>query len=141
VIRRALVVATVGVMAGAFTGVLGSSAVRASGDDEAAKPEFYIQKVRPILEANCYRCHGGMNHRGGLTLSTRAGILKGGKDGTVLTPGDPANSLLVKLIRHEGPAADPMPMPPRGKLSDADIATVERWVRAGAAMPEDAPVQ
>jgi cytochrome c551/c552 len=31
-----------------------------------------------------------------------------------------------------------MPMPPKQpKLSDADIATVERWVKAGALMPED----
>ena len=135
--RKVLVCMAIGAMAGA----LGSTAVRASGDDEAAKPEFYTQKVQPILEANCYRCHGGMNHRGGLSLGTRAGMLKGGHDGAVLVPGDPANSLLVKLIRHEGPANDPMPMPPKSKLSDADIATVERWVRAGAVMPEDAPPQ
>jgi cytochrome c len=137
VMLRGLVVAGIVLIAGA----LGSSVVRAAGDDEAAKPEFYTQKVQPILETNCYRCHGGMNHRGGLSLATRQGILKGGKDGTVLVPGDPANSLLVKLIRHEGPANDPMPMPPspRPKLSDADIATVERWVKAGAVIPQDAP--
>jgi cytochrome c551/c552 len=67
--------------------------------------------------------------------------MKGGKDGVVVIPGDPAGSLLIKLIRHEGPAEDPKPMPPKGKLTDADIATVERWVRAGAAMPADAPPQ
>jgi cytochrome c551/c552 len=67
-------------------------------------------------------------------------MLKGGHDGTVLVPGDPAKSLLVRLIRHEGPANDPMPMPPKSpKISDNDIATVERWVKAGAIMPEDAP--
>ncbi len=119
---------------------LGAREVRAAKDDEAAKPEFYITKVKPIFEANCYRCHSGMNHRGGLTLATKAAILKGGKDGLVVVPGDPSASLLVKLIRHEGPANDPGPMPPRAKLSDADIATVERWVRGGAVMPDDAPV-
>jgi cytochrome c len=32
-----------------------------------------------------------------------------------------------------------MPMPPKlPKISDADIATVTRWVKAGAIMPEDA---
>jgi len=58
----------------------------------------------------------------------------------VIVPGDPANSLLVKLIRHEGPPDDPKPMPPKPneKLSDADIAVVEQWVKAGAAMPDDA---
>ena len=109
--------------------------------DEAARPEFYTEHVKPILSTNCYRCHGGMNHRGGLNIETRAGMLKGGHDGSVLVPGDPARSLLVRLMRHEGPANDPMPMPPppRAKVSDADIAVVERWVRAGAMMPEDVP--
>jgi mono/diheme cytochrome c family protein len=106
--------------------------------DDAASAQFYTEKVLPIFKANCYRCHGGMNHRGGLNISTRAGMLKGGMDGTVLVPGDPAKSLLVKLIRHEGPSDDPMPMPPKSpKISDADIDTVTRWVKAGAIMPED----
>lgn len=113
--------------------------VQAAGPDDAAKPEFYTTKVLPIFQANCYKCHGGMNHRGGLSIQTRAGLLKGGHDGPVLVPGDPEKSLLVRLIRHEGPPKDPMPMPPKSpKISDADIATIEQWVRAGAIMP-DAP--
>lgn len=103
--------------------------------------EFYTARVQPILQANCYRCHAGLNHRGGLRVDTQAGIMKGGHDGVVLVPGHPEQSLLVKLIRHEGPANDPMPMPPRGKISDADIATVEEWVRAGAVMPADSQPQ
>jgi cytochrome c len=97
--------------------------------------EFYTTKVVPVLQNNCYRCHGGLNHRGGLQMDTREGLLKGGKDGVVLVSGHPDQSLLIKLIRHEGPKDDPMPMPPRGKLSDADIATVTAWVAAGAKMP------
>ena len=109
-------------------------------DENAASPEFYTTQVKPILQANCARCHGGYNHRGGLNLDTRAGMLKGGHDGTVLVPGDPDKSLLIRLIRHQGPANDPMNMPPnRPKLSDADIAVVAAWVKAGAVMP-DQPV-
>ena len=110
-------------------------------DEDASQPQFFTTRVQPIFQANCYRCHGGMNHRGGLSMETRAGMLKGGHKGTVLVPGDPAKSLLVRLMRHEGPADDPMPMPPspRAKLSDADIATVERWVEAGAIMPDAQP--
>jgi cytochrome c len=100
-------------------------------------PEFYTQRVQPILQANCYRCHGGLNHRGGLSLATKAGMLRGGHDGTVIIPGDAQTSLLVRLIRHEGPANDPMPMPPKAKISDADIATVTQWVQAGAITPPD----
>ena len=105
---------------------------------DPANPEFYTQSVQPILQSNCYRCHGWMNHRGGLNISTQAGIRKGGKSGPDVIPGDPAASLLVRLIRHEGPPDHPMPMPSKSaKLSDADIATIEKWVKAGAIMPKD----
>ena len=98
---------------------------------------FYTARVQPIFQANCNRCHAGLNHRGGLQMDTQAGLLRGGHHGPALVPGHPDQSLLIKLIRHEGPADDPMPMPQKGKLSDADIATIEQWVRAGAVMPSD----
>ena len=106
--------------------------------DATASPQFYAEHVQPIFAANCYRCHSGMNHRGGLRLDSPEAILKGGKDGVVLVPGDPAKSLLIKLVRHEGPTEDPMPMPPRSKISDEDIATLTAWVKAGARMPDAA---
>ena len=120
-----------------------SQAVRAQSNSGPASnsPEFYTQRVQPIFANNCYRCHGGMNHRGGLNIDTRESLLKGGHTGPAIVPGDPSKSLLVTLIRHEGPASDPMPMPPKGdKLSDADIATVTAWIKAGAVMPA-APAQ
>ena len=124
-------------MRGLFLGLavlaLGSGVARAQA---AGSPQFYTKKVVPVLQAHCYECHGGTSHRGGLSLATKAGMLKGGHDGTVLVPGHPEQSLIVKLIRHEGPADDPMPMPPdKPKLSDADIAVVEQRVKAGAIMP------
>jgi mono/diheme cytochrome c family protein len=97
--------------------------------------EFYNQRVQPIFATNCYRCHGGMNHRGGLHLDSKEGLMRGGHDGVVVVPGHPEKSLLVALIRHEGPATDPMPMPPKSKISDADISTVTEWIKAGAVMP------
>lgn len=104
--------------------------------EDASKPEYFTAKVKPVLDANCARCHGGLNHRGGLNLDTRAGMLKGGHDGAVIVPGDAPKSLLVKLIRHEGPKDDPMPMPPnKPKISDADIVVITEWVNAGAVMP------
>jgi cytochrome c len=127
-------------MLGKFLGLvvlaLGTGSAMAQ---DAASAQYYSEKVLPVLQANCYSCHGGTSHRGGLSLTTKAAMLKGGHDGSVLAPGNPEQSLIVKLIRHEGPADDPMPMPPnKPKLSDADIAAVEQWVKAGAIMPEDA---
>ena len=113
-----------------------SKAVQSTSTVEAS-PQYYAEHVQPILRANCYRCHAGLNHRGGLHLDTREGLMHGGKDGTVIVPGHPEQSLLVTLIRHAGPAKDPMPMPPKSKLSDADIAAITEWIRAGAVMPAD----
>jgi cytochrome c len=112
-----------------------------AAQDAASSPVFFTEKVKPILEANCASCHLGTNRKGGLSMATKASLLKGGRDGFVIVPGDPAASLLVQLIRHEGPAEDPKPMPPppRTKVSDADIATITQWIKAGAAMPDDAP--
>ncbi len=115
-------------------GAFGGRPVQAGED--AAKPEYFTTKVKPILDANCGRCHEGTFHRGGLNMDTRESLLKGGHSGPAIVAGDPANSLLVKLIRHEGPKDDPMDMPPnKPKLADADIDTVTAWIKAGAVMP------
>jgi len=126
----------------AFAGLVAAAAlwqpaaVSAQSDPAPNTEAYYTQKVLPIFEANCYRCHGAPNHRGGLHLDTREGMLKGGMDGAVVVPGHPEQSLLIKLIRHEGPADDPMPMPPKSKISDADIAVVTEWIKGGAVMPQ-----
>lgn len=124
----------------AATVLAGSWLRPVTAQEGANTPAFYTEKVRPILQTNCGKCHFDVNHKGGLSLMTKESTLKGGRDGVVIVPGDPANSMLVKLIRHEGPADDPKPMPPKSpKISDADIATIEQWVKAGAVMPNDAP--
>jgi cytochrome c len=135
--RRFLVIAlTITTAAGTAFLARSSKAVQSTPPAEAS-PQYYTEHVQPILQANCYRCHAGLNHRGGLQLDTREALMHGGKDGSVVVPGHPEQSLLVTLIRHEGPANDPKPMPPKGKLSDADIATITEWIRAGAVMPPD----
>ncbi len=115
------------------------TSVAAQAAPAANTPEFYTQRVLPIFKDNCYHCHGGMFHRGGLSMSSREGLMKGGHDGAVIVPGNAEQSLLIKLIRHEGPVDDPMPMPPKHKMSDDDIAIVTQWVQAGAVMPASQP--
>ena len=109
---------------------------QAQPPQDPSKPEFYTTQVKPVLTSNCGSCHLGANHRGGLNFDTRESLLKGGHSGPAIVPGDPGSSFLVKLIRHEGPADDPKNMPPnKPKLSDADIKTIETWIKAGAVMP------
>jgi cytochrome c len=99
--------------------------------------QFYQRRVQPILRSNCYRCHAGFLPKGGLRLDSEAGIVRGGKHGSVLTPGHPETSRLIISMRHEGSTDGTKPMPPKSKLSDADIAAITAWVKAGAPMSKD----
>ncbi|WP_263408095.1 c-type cytochrome domain-containing protein [Terriglobus tenax] len=123
-------------------GALLSFAALLAGCEKPMTPEdvtyrstgnLYVDRVQPILQARCYRCHAGLNRESGLRVDSRAYMLKGGKHGTALVPGDPEKSLLIQLVRHEGPKDDPMPMPNRrGKLPEQEIRDLERWVKEGA---------
>ena len=105
-----------------------------STPEEAAALNYFQQAVKPVLRQNCYRCHFGLNHKGGFNQTTRALVLKGGKHGAAVVPGHPESSLLVSLIQHRGPSDHPMNMPPKGQLSEAEIAAIERWIADGVVM-------
>jgi len=120
----------------ALAGVLLATGCKPSGPPPPVdSPAYYSAVVRPILRENCYRCHGGMNHKGDLRLDTPEAILHGGKRGVDVIPGHPESSLLITLIRHEQKSDPPGPMPPKSKLTDEEIAAVTAWIRAGAKMP------
>jgi hypothetical protein len=101
--------------------------------DDAA---WFESKIRPILVENCYECHSAdRKQKGGLRLDTREATLQGGDTGPALVPGNPARSLLLQAVKWEGD----LEMPPRKKLSDAQIADLEAWIQAGAPDPRSGP--
>ena len=94
--------------------------------------EHFEKKIRPVLVKECYRCHSPEKRvRGGLDLSTKAGMLKGGDTGPAMVPGKPEKSLLMKAVRWQG-----IEMPPKGKLTANEIAILEKWIEQGAAWPD-----
>ena len=58
-----------------------------------SKDEFFETKVRPILATECFSCHTD-SQLGGLRLDSREAMLRGGKSGPAIVPGDPEKSLL-----------------------------------------------
>lgn len=94
-------------------------------------PEFFENRIRPILANNCFGCHSN-SQLGGLRLDTLDGMKKGGKRGPALIPGDAENSLLIKAVRQTDPA---LKMPYGSKLKASDVADLEAWVKAGALWP------
>ena len=88
-----------------------------------------------VFFTNCLDCHGKWRKEGGLDLRTRAGLLKGGKSGPGIVPGDPESSLVYRKI-----LANKMP-PPKNLFGDQTYVTRVRlqdrnelrdWIAAGA---------
>lgn len=97
--------------------------------------EFFEKSVRPLLVQRCYSCHAGKEPRGGLSLETRSGWLKGGASGAAIVPGDPEKSLLIKAVNHQAGAPA---MPPGGSLTVQEIGVLSEWVKRGAPDPRNA---
>jgi hypothetical protein len=130
--------------------VLAAALVAASADSPAGPPAkgftaadvaFYEKEVLPLLRANCLKCHGATDKvRGGLRLTARDSVLRGGDGGPAVSLEKPSESRLLQAINWKGG----LEMPPKGKLPGKDIATLTRWVEAGLpwtpGKPEAAPV-
>src|SRR3954469_7482665 len=107
------------------------AAAAAVAQTPASSPDFFETKVRPVLANSCHSCHAA-SQLGGLRLDSRDAMLKGGKHGAAIVPGDPENSLLVKAIRQQGE----LKMPMGAKLKPAEIDDLVAWIKAGAVWPQ-----
>jgi uncharacterized membrane protein len=110
--------------------------------DNSAKAKFFETRIRPLLSAQCFKCHGKEKQSGGLRIDALSTLLKGGESGAALVAGKPEESLLVEAIRWES-----FEMPPTGKLPAEEISLLTKWIADGAFWPEhdavlrdDAPV-
>jgi len=112
-----------------------SSISRAQGPSEDPL-QFFESKVRPILATQCYGCHSSKSKvaSGGLRLDSKADFFQGGHSGPPVVPGKPGESKLIQVIEY----ASDLKMPPQGKLKPEQIETLTRWVRSGAAWPDEA---
>ncbi len=124
-----------------FALLVTSAAAPAQSQELApADLEHFESKIRPVLVERCYQCHGADPERirAGLALVDAEGLRAGGDSGAVIVPGAPDDSLLVEVLRYEGP----IKMPPDGRLPAAVVADFERWITLGAPDPRatDTPV-
>lgn len=99
--------------------------------------EFFEAKIRPLLANKCYSCHA-VSNLGDLRLDSRDALLKGGKSGPAIIPGNPDESLLIRAVTH---AEERLKMPMAGgKLTAQEIAALREWVKRGAPWPEQKQV-
>ncbi|UYZ62134.1 hypothetical protein [Hymenobacter weizhouensis] len=79
----------------------------------------YAQSVSPLLDRNCRSCHDAVQQTAGVNLDDFT-VLKRYVD----------NGIFLGNIKHL-PGYKPMPKG-AAKLSDCDIALLQKWVDAGA---------
>jgi mono/diheme cytochrome c family protein len=81
-----------------------------------------------LLETHCVACHGGEKTKGGLDITSRESLLRGGESGPSVVPGKPQSSLLYQLVTHAKEPAMPNKKP---KLARGDLAAISDWIKAG----------
>ncbi len=94
----------------------------------------YATEIQPILQRSCLDCHGPEKAKSELRVDQRAQLLRGGDSGLpAIVPGQSEKSHLIDLIKGTDP--DEV-MPPKGeRLSEAEIALIEKWIDDGAQWP------
>jgi hypothetical protein len=108
-------------------GLSSEPAPRPQAKASAEGARFFEAKIRPLLAAKCYACHGPQKQSSGLRLDGRAAMLQGGDSGASVVPGHPEKSLLIEAVNYTG-----LRMPPSGKLKPDEIAALTQWVKLGA---------
>jgi mono/diheme cytochrome c family protein len=100
----------------------------AAGDPPRKEEEVALLpgKAATVLGLRCVSCHNPEKKAGGLDLTTRKTALST----NAIVPGKADESRVVKMTTAGK-------MPPDGKLPDAEITLLQRWIAAGAVYTQE----
>ena len=106
-----------------------------------AVPAFaldFVREVQPIFKQHCYECHGAKKQKSDYRLDIKTTALIGGAEHAPnIVPGKSAESPLFRFVSG---ADEKITMPPKSKLSSAEVDVIKRWIDAGAVWPEGVDV-
>ncbi len=94
--------------------------------------------VEPILQQHCTSCHGPSVQSGGLRLDNAEDAFKGGHAGPVITAGDGAGSLLIRVLTRSETEGPSMPFG-SARLPTEQVALLTAWINQGAVWPATEP--
>ncbi len=93
-----------------FAGIYLWTALTAAVQAGAAEPVSFDRDIRPLLNAHCVACHGGVKKAGGISfLSREAALAEADSGGHAIVPGSPGES---ELLRRVTTVDDDERMPP-----------------------------
>jgi hypothetical protein len=98
----------------------------------------FERQVRPILSNNCFLCHGPDKgtRMADVRLDIREGVFATRKNGMIVVPGKPDESLLIKRVFSDDAKYRMPPVFAHKTLSDEQKSILRRWVEQGAAWKE-----
>ena len=130
--RPFAVLAIVSLGAGAFAW----DSLQAEKAPPQQAPVDFTRDIQPILEAQCYECHGPKKSKADLRLDGRGRAMEGGETGAAIVPGNSEKSLIVRrVLGLDGDDRMPKDEEP---LTAAQIALIRTWIDQGALWPEAA---
>jgi cytochrome c553 len=101
-----------------------------------ADDSLFERRISPLLSARCASCHSPSKRSGGLDVTSRDSLLRGGDSGPAIAPGKLDESALFDMVSGDEPE-----MPKNSKrLSDQQLADLRSWIEAGADWPANAKV-
>jgi uncharacterized membrane protein/mono/diheme cytochrome c family protein len=92
----------------------------------------YTDIIQPLLQTKCYGCHGKNKQKGKLRMDDSLRLMKGGKDGVVIVPGNAEKSEMVRRTSLPREEDDHMPPKEKSQLSEQQIALIHWWIASGA---------
>ncbi|HVX10929.1 MAG TPA: DUF1553 domain-containing protein [Pirellulales bacterium] len=103
----------------------------AMAEETSTRPDF-DSGVAPLLARHCLGCHNPSDKKGGLDLTSEAGLKQGGESGPAVAPGNVDDSLLWQRV-----AGDEMPPPRKAPdkstaISGDEKEVLRRWIVSGA---------
>ncbi|QDU89704.1 Planctomycete cytochrome C [Pirellulimonas nuda] len=99
-------------------------------DNPGVRAVSFERDVLPLLEARCNKCHHAEQQRGGLDLTRRETILRGGDSlGAAVVPGRPDRSPLIGVLTG---ALEPSMPEDDDPLAAAEVDLLRQWVAEGA---------
>ena len=108
--------------------ILAAGLVATAASAQDAEKLTYDDHIRPLLENKCFSCHNPDKKKGGLELTSYAGLMNGGSGGAVVDAGNPSGS---RLWTCSAKKEEPF-MPPEGAPLDAkDLTLLSKWIAGG----------
>ena len=89
----------------------------------------FTKDIAPFMSNLCVGCHSGATPRGGFSLETFEQLMRGGKSGRVVLPGNIEDSRMWHLVGLQ----DPIKMPPgQALITRRNHAALKTWIEEGA---------